>query len=117
MNRAKNILLTAVSVLAWTVLLNAQTPPELPYNPWGRITIDNQIVVNGTTVEAYINSTLVTTMIGGTNNSYYALTIGPDDPNTSLTDGGTNGDTIVIRVNGSAADTTLQMSPRQLARL
>ncbi len=117
MNRLKQNILTGFLVLGLAAATNAQTPPGMPYNPWGRVTLDGQIVANGTTVAAYINGTLVTGMAGGTNNSYYTLTIGPDDPDTGLTDGGDPGDTVVVRINGLAADTTLQWTAGDASRV
>jgi parallel beta-helix repeat protein len=107
----------AVIVPGLAALANAQTPPGMPYNPWGQVTIDGQVVANGTTIDAYIDGTLVISMTGGTNNSYYALTIDPDDPATGLTDGGDPGDTIVVRVNGIAADVTLQWTAGDAPRV
>ena len=110
-------ILSGLFILGLGAQANAQTPPEMPYNPWGQLTIDGVVVADGMLVEAYIDGTLVTSMAGGTNNSYYALTIGPDDPATGLTDGGDPGDTIVIRVNGIAADATLQWTAGDASRV
>ena len=117
MNNLKQNIMIVFVVLALAAMTPAQTPPGMPYNPWGKITLDGQVAVDGTTVEAYINSTLVTGMAGGTNNSDYALTIGPDDPVTGLTDGGDPGDTIVVRGNGVAADATLQWTAGEASRV
>ena len=76
--------------------------PEVPFAPWGTVTINNASVSDGTSVIAMINGTVYATMIGGTLNSYYALIIPADNTETPGKDGGVDGDTVIVVVGGNA---------------
>jgi len=63
--------------------------------------IDNTTVTDGSTVTAEINGTVFGTMASGSINSYYALIVVADDVETPVKDGGVEGDTVIIKVNGN----------------
>lgn len=76
--------------------------PEMPFAPWGTVRVNGDPPPEDTTVEAYIDGQLVASMPGGIRGSWYSLVIPADDPDTPAKDGGVEGDTVVVRVAGTA---------------
>ncbi len=74
-----------------------------PSEYWGSVTINASPVVDGTQVSAYVNGTLYANMPGGTMNGFYSIILPADNPDTPEKEGGLTGDTIMFRINGSAA--------------
>lgn len=93
------ICLNASAVLAF---------PSLPSSFYGTVQNNRENVAEGIIIEAFINDQLVaqgfTQMYEG--DSVYSLDINGDDADTPAQDGGKEGDTIVFKVGGVAAEQT-----------
>ena len=100
---------------------SAQGAPPSEY--WGLVNGGN--IADGLQVQAWIdvNSDGQLDMSGAntpdgdevfyemlTSDGYYNVQIGPDDTDTSVVEGGTDGDTIIVRVDGEDATPTLTWS-------
>jgi len=103
-------------MLSWllclsAILLSSSTlfadPPVVPFNPWGTVTMSGGAAPHGAAVEAFIDNKLMAVMPGGILFGHYAIMIPADDPNTPRIDGGVDGDSVVIRVDGKAVSEIL----------
>jgi hypothetical protein len=85
-----------------------QAVPQLPSSIYGTAQVNNTPVADGTRIQALIAGQVVA--YGNTltyqGNSVYALDIPGDDPDTTLIDGGKEGDTIQFTIGGLQASQT-----------
>lgn len=103
--------LTMLLLLGIAALASAQEPTvvplpvEMPYSPWGTVTVNGKLAREGLVVTAWIGDVqyaATTTHNAG----WYALDVPGDDPQTTVKEGGTPGEVVTFRVSGCTATPT-----------
>ena len=83
--------------------------PPLPSSFWGTVTVNGASVPAGLPISAWINGVqyaVTTTLIYGSD-SVYSLSVPGDDPSTTgIIEGGTEGQTIVFKIDQFSANQT-----------
>ena len=79
------------------------TPPKLPHQFYGQVTLEGENAPDGTPVETKIGGITYssTTTINGMYGYASTFKIPPDDPSTDIKEGGGDGETIAFYVDGS----------------
>ena len=80
----------------------ALAAPPIPYSPWGIVTINGVAAPDGIEVTAWIEG--VQYAATTTQQSYYALDVPGDDPDTAEKDGGLPGETVTFQVGEHMVD-------------
>jgi len=91
-------------LLLFIPIVSAVLP--MPYAPWGEITINGEPAPGGLSVEAYIDGIKYADTLTF-NDGIYDIEVPGDDPDTPGIEGGIDGDTITIEVNGDTASPAL----------
>ena len=103
---------TAILMICYLLMSNVSPALAVPPQPssfWGTVLLDGVNAPIGTTITAWINgvqyaSTLTVDISG---NTYYALDVKGDDPDTTgIIEGGNTGDTIIFHVGSLVAAQT-----------
>jgi hypothetical protein len=85
---------------------SALAVPALPSSFYGKVKMNNANVLDGTVVEAFIGDRMVAQGYSQTyqGDSFYALDVPGDNPDTMVIDGGREGETITFKLGGVLAD-------------
>ncbi|MFH1926553.1 MAG: DNRLRE domain-containing protein, partial [Chloroflexota bacterium] len=103
-------ILAAALSLAGALPALGDAPPGLPSSFWGTVALDGGNVPDGTVISAWINGVQYaeTATFTSSGQSVYTIDVPADDLHTvGVIEGGADGDAIVFKVGGSAADQTV----------
>ena len=95
----KELIFVLMPVIMILLAVNAKAVPAVPSAFWGTATIDGSPAQNGLIVTAEINGVNYA-QPSATKNGYYNVIVKGDDTSTLQKEGGVNGETVTIKING-----------------